>query len=160
MSNRVVWRGSGALASHVQCNRHEKLSVCPSSFSLWRWKMATMLEGNTQLNVGVNGLPPESVIFGRSPAMLEVRRKLVRLASANLPVLVQGESGTGKEIIAQLIHRLSPWADGPLVKINCPAIPGTLLESELFGSLQHCCHHPSHVQCNRCEKLCLMPKFF
>ena len=95
--------------------------------------MATMLEGNTQLNVRVNDLPPESVIFGRSPAMQEVRRKLVRLASANIPVLVQGESGTGKEIIAQLIHRLSPWADGPLVKINCPAIPGTLLESELFG---------------------------
>ena len=95
--------------------------------------MATVLEGPSQLSVGDNGLPPESVIFGRSLAMQEVRRKIGRLASANVPVLVQGESGTGKEIIAQLIHRLSPWADGPLVKINCPAIPGSLLESELFG---------------------------
>ncbi len=95
--------------------------------------MATVLEGPSQLSVGLSGLPPESVIFGRSLARQEVRRKIGRLAGANVPVLVQGESGTGKEIIAQLIHRLSPWADGPLVKINCPAIPGTLLESELFG---------------------------
>jgi two-component system response regulator AtoC len=50
-----------------------------------------------------------------------------------VPVLIQGESGTGKDIIARMIHGRSPWRTGPYVKVNCPAIPGTLLESELFG---------------------------
>jgi two-component system response regulator AtoC len=65
--------------------------------------------------------------------MAEVRRKLERVAGANLSVLISGESGTGKDIIARLLHLYSPWANGPFVKVNCPAIPGTLLESELFG---------------------------
>ena len=77
--------------------------------------------------------PPESVVFGRSEAMQAVRERLDKLAGANVPVLIQGESGTGKDIIARMMHRFSPWNSGPFVKVNCPAIPGTLLESELFG---------------------------
>ena len=56
-----------------------------------------------------------------------------KVAAANVPVLIHGESGTGKDIIARMIHVRSPWKTGPYVKVNCPAIPGTLLESELFG---------------------------
>src|SRR5581483_7134268 len=78
-------------------------------------------------------LPPDSVIFGVSHQMQVVRGRLEKIALANVPVLIEGESGTGKDIIARLIHQLSPWRDGPYVKINCPAIPDTLLESELFG---------------------------
>ena len=78
-------------------------------------------------------IPPESVIFGCTEAMQAVRDRLGRLAAANVPVLIQGESGTGKDIIARMIHMASPWKMGPWVKVNCPAIPGTLLESELFG---------------------------
>ena len=85
------------------------------------------------LGVAVNDLPPMAVIFGQSEAMQRIHQKVKKLASANIPVLIQGESGTGKEIISKLIHRLSPWQAGPFVKVNCPAIPGTLLESELFG---------------------------
>src|SRR6202163_2628459 len=78
-------------------------------------------------------MPPESVVFGQSEVMRSVRERLVKVASANVPVLIQGESGTGKDIIARMVHTLSPWRTGPYVKVNCPAIPGTLLESELFG---------------------------
>jgi len=78
-------------------------------------------------------LPPESVIFGSSEAMKKVQRDLSMIASADVPVLLQGPSGTGKEIIAKLIHRASTWAKGPYLKVNCPAIPDALLESELFG---------------------------
>src|SRR3982075_878094 len=78
-------------------------------------------------------LPPDQIIFGHSEAMQAVRSRLSKLAGANVPVLITGESGTGKDIIARLIHGLSPWRSGPFVKVNCPAIPGTLLESELFG---------------------------
>jgi len=78
-------------------------------------------------------MPPDSIVFGRTEAMQAVRDRLNKLAGANVPVLIQGESGTGKDIIARMIHAASPWRNGPWVKVNCPAIPGTLLESELFG---------------------------
>jgi two-component system response regulator AtoC len=78
-------------------------------------------------------MPPESIVFGRTEAMRAVRERLTKLAGANVPVLIQAESGTGKDIVARMIHAASPWRTGPWVKVNCPAIPGTLLESELFG---------------------------
>src|SRR5580765_6575445 len=78
-------------------------------------------------------MPPDSIVFGRTEGMNAVRDRLNKLASANVPVLIQGESGTGKDIIARMVHTNSPWRTGPWVKVNCPAIPGTLLESELFG---------------------------
>ena len=78
-------------------------------------------------------MPPESIVFGSTEAMRALRERLAKIAGANVPVLIQGESGTGKDIIARMIHANSPWRTGPWVKVNCPAIPGTLLESELFG---------------------------
>src|SRR5438477_1749523 len=78
-------------------------------------------------------IPPDQVVFGRTETMRALRERLDKVASANVPVLIQGESGTGKDIVARMIHGLSPWKSGPFVKVNCPAIPGTLLESELFG---------------------------
>jgi two-component system response regulator AtoC len=78
-------------------------------------------------------MPPDSVVFGGSEAMRALRERLDKIAGANVPVLIEGESGTGKDIIARMIHSASPWRTGPWVKVNCPAIPGTLLESELFG---------------------------
>ena len=77
-------------------------------------------------------LPPD-VVFGCSDLMREVRAKMERIADATVPVLIRGESGTGKEIIAKLLHLQSARRSGPFVKINCPAIPSTLIESELFG---------------------------
>jgi two-component system response regulator AtoC len=65
--------------------------------------------------------------------MRAVRRKVGLAAGLDVPILILGESGTGKEVLARYIHSLSPWANGPFVKVNCAAIPGQLLESELFG---------------------------
>ena len=83
--------------------------------------------------VGDPTTPPDAVVFGRSPAMEIVRLKIRKVAGTNVPVLIHGESGTGKEVLARLLHIQAPWSDGPFVKVCCPAIPSTLLESELFG---------------------------
>src|SRR5581483_4053017 len=88
---------------------------------------------DSSLLAPIGDLPPVEVIFGRSRAMQLVRQKVERAASTNVPLLIQGESGTGKEVMAKLVHSMSPWKEGPFVKINCPAIPATLIESELFG---------------------------
>jgi len=72
-------------------------------------------------------------IVAESPAMRAAIELAERVAPTRSTVLVTGETGTGKEVIAGLIHRLSPRCEGPLVKVNCAALPETLLESELFG---------------------------
>jgi len=72
-------------------------------------------------------------IIGESGQMLDVLSLVRRVAPSEATVLIRGESGTGKELIARAIHFASPRASGPLVKVNCAALPETLLESELFG---------------------------
>jgi two-component system, NtrC family, response regulator AtoC len=95
--------------------------------------LMTTIPSVTSLATSLGEFPPEAIIFGHSEVMQSLRDRMDKVASANVPVLIQGESGTGKDIIARMIHGLSPWRSGPFVKVNCPAIPGTLLESELFG---------------------------
>jgi two-component system response regulator AtoC len=95
--------------------------------------MASATELRTTPNIQGTERPPEHVYFGPSEAMQAVRQRVERAAGLNVPILILGESGTGKEVLAHFIHQRSPWRDGPFVKVNCPAIPGTLLESELFG---------------------------
>lgn len=72
-------------------------------------------------------------IIVRSPAMMQVLQQAVRVGGADSTVLILGESGTGKGVIADLIHSHSRRANGPMIRINCGAIPETLIESELFG---------------------------
>lgn len=76
------------------------------------------------------GMP---TIIGKSPKMLEVADNIQKVAQAKTSVLLLGESGTGKELFARVIHFLSPRKGHPFIPINCVAIPGELLESELFG---------------------------
>src|SRR5215471_7886566 len=80
-----------------------------------------------------NILPPEEVLFGRSEAMKKLRRRATKVAGASVPVLLYGPKGSGKEVLARWIHSHSAVPSGQFVKVNCAAIPGTLLESELFG---------------------------
>ena len=74
-----------------------------------------------------------ATIVGRSPAMQQVYKLIGQVADSNATVLIRGESGTGKELVVNAIHFNSGRSKEPLVKVNCAAIPDTLLESELFG---------------------------
>lgn len=72
-------------------------------------------------------------LIGSSPPIQKLRDMIIKLARSNAPVWITGESGTGKELIAKLIHKNSARCSHPFIPINCGAIPGELMESELFG---------------------------
>ena len=75
----------------------------------------------------------DNEIIGQSRDMIEVMKKVGRIANSESDVLIYGETGTGKDLIAQAIHRYSPRRHGPFIIVNCSAIPSEMLESELFG---------------------------
>jgi len=80
-----------------------------------------------------NEIDPSEAIIGNSVTMQEVYKTIGRVARSDATVLISGETGTGKELVASVLHRSSSYARGPLIKVNCAALPETLLESELFG---------------------------
>jgi DNA-binding NtrC family response regulator len=95
-------------------------------------RQATGLTSERPLKFNEDRLLPAHVV-ARSPLMHSVFRDASLIAPSESRVLITGESGVGKEVLADVIHAWSPRVAGPLVKVNCAAIPETLLESELFG---------------------------
>ena len=75
-------------------------------------------------------------IVGKTPVMRALMEKIEKVASTPARVLITGENGTGKELVARALHRMSPRASKPFVEVNCAAIPGELIESELFGHMK------------------------
>ncbi|MFP4109312.1 MAG: sigma-54-dependent transcriptional regulator [Desulfonatronovibrio sp.] len=88
---------------------------------------------NIHLKDKLNRLQRNSHIIGQSKAMRQVMELVEQMAPSEANVLILGESGTGKELIAKALHEQSLRKDGPLIKVNCAALPQDLLESELFG---------------------------
>jgi two-component system response regulator AtoC len=91
---------------------------------------------NRRLRTELSGGYRADAIIGDSPAMQELMRQVRKVAPQRVTVLLEGESGTGKELLARALHELSPRASLPFVAVNCGAIPGELIESELFGHVR------------------------
>ncbi|MEH2290608.1 sigma-54-dependent transcriptional regulator [Nostoc sp.] len=103
-----------------------------------------------EANIQNLGQPEE--LLGRSPKMAEVFKLIGRLAQGNTTVLIVGESGTGKELVASTLHNASPRSRGPLVKVNCAALPEHLLEAELFGHEKGAFTGANHLRIGRFEQ--------
>src|SRR5712671_3755603 len=95
--------------------------------------MAATAVSSSGMSDRTSFLPPASIIFGSSLTMQAIQQKVDKVASSGVPILIQGDSGTGKGVLARYIHNRSVAPDAAFVKVNCAAIPGSLLESELFG---------------------------
>ena len=92
-----------------------------------------LAEENRRLKMRLSAHQRYSKIIGESPAMKKVFETMAMVAPTGATVLITGGSGTGKELVAEAIHRDSPRAEQPLIRVNCAALPENLLESELFG---------------------------
>lgn len=99
-------------------------------------EMRQLHEQKQQLSGEVNRLTGTEGMETANSAMAELLDTARRAANSEATILIAGESGTGKEVLARLIHQYSPRAQGPMVAINCAAIPENLLESELFGHVK------------------------
>src|SRR3954464_13980404 len=101
------------------------------AIALVRARALTTLQSDYQRLVEKS--PGHDELIGNSPSMRDLKSKINRVARAPGCVLIRGESGSGKELVARAIQRASPRADRPMVSVNCAAIPGELIESQLFG---------------------------
>src|SRR5258708_5455028 len=117
-----VQRGPGDTASLARMLRDNKISTEEDDDS---GEESLALEAETE--------PKFKGIIGRSPALRALLKQVAVVAPTDSTVLIRGETGSGKELIAQAIHDASPRRSGPLIKVNCSAIPENLFESEFFG---------------------------
>lgn len=97
----------------------------------WQNSSSVSSDGNVHQRAEV--LDDGSIFVASSRAMLLIRQQIEKIADYDFPVLILGESGSGKEVVARLLHSRSARARRPFLKVNCAALPGPLLESELFG---------------------------
>ncbi len=134
----IMISGHGTIADAVEATRAGAFDFLEKPLSRDRLllvlknavEQAALLQENARLRELVGETPR---MIGASPVFLRVVEQAGQVARSDARVLLFGESGTGKELIAAHLHRQSPFASGPFIKVNCAAIPVELLESELFG---------------------------
>ena len=133
----VVARGEPIYDQDGQCVRVMGVLVDVTERKLAEEEIRRLKERleaeNVYLRTEVSGVHRYGELIGRSEGILKVLRQVNQVAGTDMTVLVLGETGTGKELVARAVHGQSARRERPLVKVNCSALPGELIESELFG---------------------------
>ena len=134
----LIYVGNNSVVNLFKQSQLETLRVYAAQAALFI-KNAQLVNGLRRESAGLQQRL-ESVKFGQiigsCPQMIDVYKRVDKVAGTDISVLVTGETGTGKELIAQEIHNRSTRSKGPLVTVNCGAIPENLIESELFGHVK------------------------
>ena len=136
----VVMTGYATVQSAVECMRHGAFDYLTKPFDRDEIEMILqkcdsfnhLVKVNLHLSHGANE-ETDGALLGRSPAMEQLRLLIRKVARTEATVLIQGESGVGKELVARALYTESPRARSPFIKVNCAAIPESLIESEFFG---------------------------
>jgi DNA-binding NtrC family response regulator len=133
----LVLTAFGSVAASVQAMRLGAVTMLekPIPVADLERELVSAIADSQALSGGLDAASAAGLV-GSSGALRELLTTLARIAPSTSSVLIEGESGTGKELVAQALHRLSRRANGPLVAVNCAAIPEALLESELFGHVR------------------------
>jgi DNA-binding NtrC family response regulator len=136
----VMVTGFGSVESAVECMRNGAFDYMLKPFSKDQLEVTLQKAENFSQLLKVNEYLSHAEddesgheLLGQSPAMENLRQLIRKVARTQATVLVSGESGTGKELVARALHRQSPRAGAPFIKLNCAAIPENLIESEFFG---------------------------
>jgi DNA-binding NtrC family response regulator len=132
--------GYGSVESAVECMRSGAFDYLIKPFSNEQLEICIQKAEDFTRLVKVNAYLNQEEdaetgyeLLGHSPAMEQLRALLRKVARTQATVLIQGESGTGKELVARALHKQSPRAAAPFIKVNCAAVPENLIESEFFG---------------------------
>ena len=124
----------GAITAHINITSRKMVEIDLRGAYVKIERLKNQLEAeSTYLQDEINLELNFENIIGQSDALKYVLHRIEQVASTDSPVLIMGETGTGKELMARALHKLSPRNKRALVKVNCAALPGTLIESELFG---------------------------
>ena len=135
----VIMTGFASVESAVECMRNGAFDYLIKPFSENQIDIVLQKADDFTRILRVNQFFSKETgdsaweLLGRSPAMDQLRQLIRQVARTQATVLIQGESGTGKELVARALHKESPRAAAPLIKVNCAAIPENLIESEFFG---------------------------
>ena len=140
----ILITGKGSFETVLEATREGAFDYIPKPFSLERLVQAVK---NAEAAFAQSAPPaadlvnasdnaPSAALIGNSQAMVEVYKFISRVAEADTTVLLEGETGTGKELVARMIHESSPRRKSRFAVVDCGALAGTLLETELFGAVR------------------------
>ncbi|MEO1612436.1 MAG: sigma 54-interacting transcriptional regulator, partial [Pseudomonadota bacterium] len=131
----IVMSAQNTVITAIRAAEHGAYEYLPKPFDLKELldHVKKALQGAAEPQDAERQKPDELPLIGRSPAMQQVYRIMARLMNTDLSVMITGESGTGKELVARAMHDFGRRKGGPFLAVNMGAIPGDLIESELFG---------------------------